>query len=182
MYIDILILSQVMHGPKHGYEIKKNVAFLLGKSNTINNNYLYPTLKRFEEMGAISKQLELQENRPNRHIYSITEMGKEIFYSLLNEFPLEFGRNSDEIYNRLAFFELLEPETKEQVISSRIRFIEENLAHLDGLVQSLAADNRLLPMSPIMHQYSRQMMEAELDFFTRLRERYIPDGSPESGA
>ncbi|MDF2938292.1 MAG: hypothetical protein K0Q90_3665 [Paenibacillaceae bacterium] len=170
MYIDILILSQLMHSPKHGYEIKKNVAFLLGKSNTINNNYLYPTLKRFEEMGAITKQLELQENRPNRHIYSITETGKEFFYSLLNEFPPEFARNQDEIFNRLAFFELLEQETREQVISGRIRYIEENLAHIEGLVHSLE-DNRFLPMSPIMHEYSKLQMKAELDFFTRLKER-----------
>ncbi len=172
MYIDILILSQLMHSPKHGYEIKKNVAFLLGKSNIINNNYLYPTLKRFEEMGAITKQLELQENRPNRHIYSITEMGKEIFHSLLNEFPPEYARNQDEIFNRLAFFELLEPETQEQVITGRLRFIEENMTHLDGLVHSLE-DNRLLPMSPIMHEYSRLQMKAEQEFFLKLKERFL---------
>lgn len=103
MYIDILILSQLMNGPKHGYEIKKNVLIMLGKSNSINNNYLYPALKRFEEAGIITKRLEAQEKRPNRHIYSITDLGRELFYEMLNEFPPEYAANTNEVFNRLAF-------------------------------------------------------------------------------
>lgn len=162
MYIDILILSQLLDGPKHGYEIKKNVGVILGKSNTINNNYLYPALKRFEETGAVSKQFEQQNSKPNRFIYSVTERGQEIFYELLNEFPEEYGSNSNEIYNRLAFFDLLKPSVQYTVLNSRISFIQENLAHLDQLNGS-ETDNQFLPFSLRLYNYSYQLLQKELE-------------------
>jgi DNA-binding PadR family transcriptional regulator len=167
MYIDILILSQLMKGPRHGYEIKKNVAVMLGKTNTINNNYLYPTLKRFEEMGAILKSLEPQINKPTRHIYAITEIGRDIFFELLNEFPEEHAANQNEVYNRLAFFELLEPETRIHLIRSRVKYIQDQLTHLEGLME-LDEDQTFLPFSQQLFSYSRQLLTTELEFFEKL--------------
>lgn len=167
MYIDILILSQLLHGPKHGYEIKKNVGIMLGKSNTINNNYLYPTLKRFEEMGAVTKQFEQQNSKPNRFIYSITEQGQDIFYELLNEFPEEYSSNQNEIYNRLAFFELLDPSVQLTVLKSRISYLQENMAHLNELNHSGVKD-QFLPFSIHLYHYSYQLLQKELEIFERM--------------
>ena len=52
MYFDILMLRVLADGPQHGYEIKKSVERILG-GRSINNNVLYPALRRFEEQGAI---------------------------------------------------------------------------------------------------------------------------------
>ncbi|MCL6458203.1 MAG: PadR family transcriptional regulator [Gorillibacterium sp.] len=173
MYMDILILSQLMQSPKHGYEIKKNVGFILGKSNTINNNYLYPTLKKFEEMGAVDKELEVQDNKPNRHIYAITDLGREVFYELLNEFPEEYATNQNEIYNRLAFFELLNNSMKHQLIKYRKTFLEENLAHLESL-SKWEGDKLFLPFSSHLYTYSQQLLMKELEIFEQM-EKEIED-------
>ncbi|WP_150274475.1 PadR family transcriptional regulator [Paenibacillus tepidiphilus] len=168
MYIDILILSQLMNGPKHGYEIKKNVLFMLGKSNSINNNYLYPALKRFEEKGAITKSLETQEGRPNRHMYSLTDLGQTMFYDMLNDFPPEYAANNNEIFNRLAFFELLEVETRKKFVDSRIAHLQEQIQSLDNLNQ-IKADTDFLPFSPYIYNYSMLLASTELDFFLQLQ-------------
>lgn len=55
MYVDILLLAELTTGPKHGYEIKKNIQNRLGNNFELNHNMLYPTLRRFENMGAIMK-------------------------------------------------------------------------------------------------------------------------------
>lgn len=44
MYVDILLLAELTTGPKHGYEIKKNVQNRLGENFELNHNTLYPTL------------------------------------------------------------------------------------------------------------------------------------------
>lgn len=168
MYIDILILSQVMVSPKHGYEIKKNVLFMLGKPTSINNNYLYPALKKFEQMGWITKSLETQNGRPNRHIYSITEQGKQRFYELLNEFPPDYASNSNEIYNRLAFFNLLEDNTRKQMVDSRIAYLQHNMNSLEDMRQ-MKGNNDSLPFSPYLYQYSKLLIQTELEYFLQLR-------------
>ncbi|MDF2921089.1 MAG: hypothetical protein K0R57_3 [Paenibacillaceae bacterium] len=169
MYIDILILSQVIHGPKHGYEIKKNVAYVLGKSNTINNNYLYPALKRFEEMGVVEKRLELQEGKPNRHIYSITELGKEVFFELLREFPEEYARIPNEIYNRLAFFDLLDTASKRHILESRMKVVAEDLDYNNQMSVTLKNES-FMPFSSQLYTYTRGMMEQEYAILKQLEE------------
>ena len=48
MYVDILLLAELTTGPKHGYEIKKNVQNRLGENFELNHNTLYPALRRFK--------------------------------------------------------------------------------------------------------------------------------------
>lgn len=79
MYVDILLLAELTTGPKHGYEIKKNVQNRLGENFELNHNTLYPALRRFENMGAITKEIHKQVGKPNRNMYDITETGEEIF-------------------------------------------------------------------------------------------------------
>ncbi|BAR84187.1 GNAT family acetyltransferase [Bacillus thuringiensis serovar tolworthi] len=63
MYVDILLLAELTTGPKHGYEIKKNVQNRLGENFELNHNMLYPALRRFENMGAITKKIQKQEKK-----------------------------------------------------------------------------------------------------------------------
>ena len=54
MYSEILILAMLQQGPRHGYEIKKDIDRALGGMVSLNNKTLYLVLKRFEEMGAVT--------------------------------------------------------------------------------------------------------------------------------
>ena len=48
---------------------------------------LYPSLRRFENMGAITKKVHTQVGKPNRNMYDITEAGEEIFLKCYASFP-----------------------------------------------------------------------------------------------
>ena len=71
MYIDLLILAELRSRPYHGYELKRQVEWILGKA--LNSNHLYPALRRFEAMGAIFHEVQRQSGRPDRHVYHLTE-------------------------------------------------------------------------------------------------------------
>ncbi len=68
MYSEILILAMLRPGPRHGYEIKKDIDRALGGMVTLNNKTLYLALKHFEELGAVTRQVIPQEGKPNRHL------------------------------------------------------------------------------------------------------------------
>ena len=71
------VLGILSYGPMSGYDIKKfyeqNVAGFWSESY----GQIYPILKRLAEEGLATKSVHKQEGKPDRHIYAITEKGRE---------------------------------------------------------------------------------------------------------
>lgn len=127
MYIDILILAELSSRPYHGYELKREVEWILGEP--LNSNHLYPTLRRYEEMGAIFHEVERQAGRPDRHVYHLAEQGKEVLRTLLRDFSLDLARNDSEFQTRVAFFHLLDPADRLAILKTRRGALEQRLEH-----------------------------------------------------
>lgn len=170
MDIEILILSQLMQGPKHGYEIKKSIVLVMGNHKIINNNALYPKLKQFEARGIVSKEMELQEGKPNRYVYSITEMGHELFYQILSTFSMETISSDDEWSIRLAYYDLLGTETKREMLNYREQYVLEKLNRLEQLSASMG-DNKYLMYSPELDLYAQGVLEKEMSIIRELLDR-----------
>ncbi len=135
MYAEIVILAMLRQRPQHGYEIKKGIEQVFGGTVALNNTILYPTLKRFEEAGAVVRQVVQQEGKPNRHIYHLTERGIELLHASLCDFPPEQAANEAEFFTRVAFFEYLEPQEQEAILKKRLAFLQTGLEYLHHLQQ-----------------------------------------------
>ncbi len=133
MYSDILILVMLGNRPMHGYEIKKQVELVLGGSVALNNKVLYPTLKRFEEMGAVQREVVRQEGKPDRHLYSLTDSGHELMQMLLQDASPDVLRNNVEFLVRVSLFNLLEPEARLEILSTRAEIMRKGVAHLQEM-------------------------------------------------
>ena len=127
MYIDILILAELSSRPYHGYELKREVEWILGEP--LNSNHLYPALRRYEEMGAIFHEVERQAGRPDRHVYHLTEQGKEVLRTLLRDFSPDLARHDSEFQTRVAFFNLLDPADRLAILLTRREVLEQRLQH-----------------------------------------------------
>lgn len=167
MDIEVLILAQLMKGSKHGYEIKKNIIFVMGNDKIVNNNSLYPKLKLFEKRGWVIKKTEMQERRPKRYVYSITVEGEERFHICLNEFSLETIRIDNEWSIRLAYYELLDLEARRRLLDYRETYMKEKLVHLQQL--SLVIGNgEDLDYSEELYFYTRNMVLREIELIHEL--------------
>ena len=133
MYSEIVILAMLHQGPRHGYEIKKDVERALGGMIPLNNKTLYLTLKRFEEMGAVTRQVILQEGKPNRHLYQLTERGIELLHAYLRDFEPEQAGADAEFFTRVSFFDLLEPNERVAILTRRLAYLEGCLQYLQKL-------------------------------------------------
>jgi DNA-binding PadR family transcriptional regulator len=169
LYADILILASLQSGPQHGYEIKKRVERFLGGSVPLNNKVLYPTLKRFEEMGALQRTVERQQGKPDRHIYQLTERGTGILQDLLREFPPELAGNDAEFYTRLAFFHLLEPRARLEILSLRTDTVAAKLAYLRDM-KTLASTDRAMSFAQRVLQFHERRARAEIAWLRELVE------------
>ncbi|GAA4588151.1 DNA-binding PadR family transcriptional regulator [Actinoplanes octamycinicus] len=130
MFLDILILSHLRGGPIHGYELKRKVADTIAVA--LNNNTLYPALRRFEAAGAVTKVAEQQTGRPPRHVYEITDVGRELLHDMVAELPAELAGEEAEFLTRLGMFDELTPDERAAVLAARDQALARRLEHLGG--------------------------------------------------
>ncbi|PEC82136.1 PadR family transcriptional regulator [Bacillus cereus] len=164
MYVDILLLAELTSGPKYGYEIKKNIQNRLGENFELNHNMLYPSLRRFENMGAITKKVHTQVGKPNRNMYDITETGEEIFSEMLCEFPEKLATNNIEFLVRIALFEKLDYEARKEVLTIRQDILNKQLT----AIQSLDASSSFITE---VIEFSKSRIEHELLWITSLMKK-----------
>ena len=129
--MDILILSHLRTAPVHGYELKRKVAATT--TFALNNNTLYPALRRFEDQGAVRKTAVQQEGRPARHVYDLTDLGDELLHDMLADLPPDLAGVEEEFLTRLGMFDDLEPAERQAVLASRDAALAARIEHLEGL-------------------------------------------------
>jgi DNA-binding PadR family transcriptional regulator len=167
MYTDILILVMLSSGPMHGYEIKKRVEQVLGGSVSLNNKVLYPALKRFEEMNAVQREVVRQEGKPDRHIYRITDHGRELMQMLLQDASSEILRNDAEFLVRVSLFEQIEPKARLEVLRARAEIVSKKIAHTQEM-KMLAQEHRADAFAEEVIAFHEQQELRELEWIRSL--------------
>ena len=133
MYFDILMLRVLADGERHGYEIKKRVEHILG-GRSINNNVLYPALRRFEEQGAIQRvAAQAEPGRPPRNVYRLTDTGHDLLQAMIRDADPALIADENEFQTRVAFFGDLDADERLKIIGVRREIVEAQLANLAAL-------------------------------------------------
>jgi DNA-binding PadR family transcriptional regulator len=133
VYFGILMLRVLADEPRHGYEIKKSVERILG-GRSINNNVLYPALRRFEEQGAIERvAAEPDPGRPPRNVYRLTDPGHDLLQAMIRDADPALLADDNEFQVRVAFFADLDPAARLKIIAARRSVIDAEIAHLASL-------------------------------------------------
>ncbi len=71
------VLGILSYGPMSGYDIKKFYEQSMAGFWSESYGQIYPILKRLAEEGLATKSVRKQDGKPDRHIYTITEKGRE---------------------------------------------------------------------------------------------------------
>lgn len=185
MYADILILAHLVAGPRHGYEIKKSVARILGGGAGVNNNVLYPTLRRLEQQGAVVRTVKPQEGRPDRHVYRLTDRGRALLQERLRTFPPADAADAAEFRTRLTFFQLLDPPARRAILAARREALAGQGAALAGFLAEVD-DQAEWRWARRVLAFQRGAVERELAWLMRSAGRWTreprgPPGGPGRG-
>jgi DNA-binding PadR family transcriptional regulator len=70
------LLGFINYGPMTGYELKKFFDTSVAHFWNAELSQIYPALKGMESEGLVEMKVEVQEDRPNRKVYSITNTGR----------------------------------------------------------------------------------------------------------
>ena len=83
-FLQILVLA-ALEKPMYGYMMVKTFEKM---EYTVEENTLYPLLRRLEKYGLIKSEWDVSENRPKK-FYSITETGITARTALLNKWDTQ---------------------------------------------------------------------------------------------
>ncbi|WP_454048780.1 PadR family transcriptional regulator [Cellulomonas sp. Marseille-Q8402] len=166
MTVEIYALSVLRHGPAHGYELKARIR--RPSIAPVNNNSLYPALKRLERDGAVTRSVEQQEGRPARNVYTITDAGRGLLLDLVASLPRELAADDEEFLLRVSFFDELAVPARREVLGTRRAVVEAALAQVQGLLAAPAPG----PERPWRRRAQEQLvdrLQQELRWLDELR-------------
>ena len=73
---DFALLGLLAAERRSGYDLRQTVRERLAHFWNESLGNIYPRLKELHEQRLISKEVERQEGRPDRHVYALTEEGR----------------------------------------------------------------------------------------------------------
>jgi DNA-binding PadR family transcriptional regulator len=79
------LLGLLSYQPMTGYELKQYFDSTVQHFWNAELSQIYPTLKSIEEHGWVEKHVEVQDTRPNRKVYEITQSGRDEFLRWVRE-------------------------------------------------------------------------------------------------
>ena len=161
---DLLILSILLPGPKHGYRLKREAGLMLGQEN-LHSNLVYPMLRRFVSQGLVKQKTVPGERGQTRKVYALTSLGRRTLMEKIAAFTEQDARSSDAFQLRVGFFELLPPEARERIIAAR----EAALQGKDRQMAALQQNMHLGDYGEEIVRHRREQIKAELDWVGRLR-------------
>jgi PadR family transcriptional regulator AphA len=71
------VLGLLAYAPLSGYDIRRIYAQSLGNFWSESYGAIYPILKRLEAEGLATREVERQAGKPDRNVYTITDLGRD---------------------------------------------------------------------------------------------------------
>ena len=160
-----MMLRVLADGDRHGYEIKKQVERILG-GRSINNNVLYPALRKYEEQGAIERVAAVADpGRPPRNVYRLTDAGHDLLQAMFRDADPVLLADENEFQTRVAFFADLDADDRLRILGVRREVLEARLAHLAALRPDAQAE----PWGLRVMDFNVERLQQELAWLDRLK-------------
>ncbi|WP_303266742.1 PadR family transcriptional regulator [Streptococcus vestibularis] len=124
-----VILGILSKQERTGYEIKEIFQSQLSYFYDGTYGMIYPTLKKLEQDGLVSKRVIMQTGKPNKNIYSITASGEKELQKYLESNVIEESFKSDFLM-RLFFGVNLTDEELIRLLKDEIKNKEKKIVQL----------------------------------------------------
>jgi DNA-binding PadR family transcriptional regulator len=159
-----IILGLLAAHPMSGYDIKRAFDRSLATYWNAGNSQIYTTLKALAAQGLVSSELIVQENRPNRRLYSLTEAGEmELAAWLREDVPTRFTK--DEFLTKLFFCGHSSDEQALRHLETHLATLRAQLSDMDWALREFGGRAsrrpRLLEYQMLVRDYKQQALLAD---------------------
>jgi len=127
------LLGLLILEPQTGYDLYKRVEQLTFLLESATLRRIYPTLKHLAEDGLVEYEVEPQDGKPDRKVYSITDQGEAVFLLWLREPAEEDPSSINPLFAKLFFYGMLDLEIVRKRLQDSLAFRREQRQELLAL-------------------------------------------------
>ncbi|MFC4337509.1 PadR family transcriptional regulator [Salininema proteolyticum] len=168
--LKLAILGFLRDHPLHGYDLKKRVAALAGHVRPIADGTLYPTIKKLEDAGCLTRRTAPGSVSAPRHMLEVTQEGTDQLRRWLRDPEGVFITDDNRWYILLAFLHHLEnPAEQAIVLRRRLSFLDdEPVLFFDQEGRPLTSDRLEGPFRPGLVKIHRAGGGVEREWLAKL--------------
>lgn len=153
------LLGLLTYRESTGYELTKMFEDSLNNFWYAQSSQIYRELDRMETMGWVYSKNVVQDKRPNKRVYAITEDGRDVLAEWLKSPAIDFERPHEPFLMKL-FFGAEVPEATIEGLKKCKTYCEEALAFFPNTVpQIIAAYAKSIPDGEAKSEYWQMTME-----------------------
>jgi len=168
---DLMFLGLLQEGPKHGYEIKKEINNVVSQFTGVRVKSVYYPLKKLEEKGMVSKSVGRAGRRPEKYVYRVTKKGKEEFAKLLNKSFLIIQRPYLNIDLSLYFLQHVDPKIVKRRLENRLNGLRRIKTWGENREKTLQKEKAIYHMIAIT-EHSLEIVKSEMRFTEKLIKQF----------
>jgi len=168
-----LLLGALNENSDYGYNLKNHFFSKLLSDFGFNDGQIYPTLKKLESDGFITKEIVYNDSGPNRHKYHITKEGKQLFYQWLENSDDEDKAyryesiRKDPFLNKCLYLSFLEKEKAISKINNQIKIVKNSIDDFNNAHKKMT-EHGINPMKIKILEYSIKNQETKLEWLLTL--------------
>jgi PadR family transcriptional regulator AphA len=141
------LLGLLSMAPMSGYGMRMVISQSIGHFWSESFGQIYPALKRLTSEGLVEKKTEHQKGRPDRHVYSLTEAGRERLREWL-QIPAAAEVPRNELLLKLFFGSHAPVSASRENVAAFIATHEAALKVYSGIARELKAKKIVNPQLP----------------------------------
>jgi len=123
------ILGVLLREPRSGYDIVKQLESI----RPVTTSQIYPTLARLEKAELVASENVLQDGRPNKRVYTVTDRGREALTGWIGSEP-EPPVLRDDFLTMLYSAWIKEPSEVVEMLNRRLDYLHETMGWLETLL------------------------------------------------
>jgi len=163
---ELILLGLLKEGPKHGYQIKKEIKDMLSLLAGIGLKSIYYPLRVLEKRNLLVKRTIKSGKHPVRYVYELTPKGQSRFSSLLTKSFLDFKRPQFSLDLSLYFLNYIKPLVAKRRLRARMLILSRLSKDMKKTIDALKKKG-LASLACIL-EHNLQMVQTEFQFLYRL--------------
>ncbi len=160
---DLLLMGLLIGRPMHGYELSETLSRPgLGEWAKLGRTSVYYALGRLERDGLITKHVERHADKPERSVYSMTDLGREAFFGTLEQTLRSPEDAMTEFDVALFYSNRLHRGVAQDALEERVAQLQRTLAEVDASISG--AEKAADPALRLVLGRRRAILQANLTF------------------
>lgn len=134
--LDYVILAGLIRRPRSGYDLTKWMERETGHFFSVGHSSIYPALAGLEEGGLVEHEVVPSDRGPERKVYSVTGLGREVLLAWADVPPAERQMRDEQLVKALCYPYMPEERALARLEEEKARH-GEKLARYEGFEREL---------------------------------------------